>query len=64
MMKDHSHLMEVDSILIRSCLYLMSFDKLMEYTKEMNPELLDILLVVTHKVPQEITVSNFEVSSS
>ncbi|RVE69573.1 hypothetical protein OJAV_G00079040 [Oryzias javanicus] len=63
MMKDHSHLMEVDSILIRSCLYLMSFDKLMEYTKEMNPELLDILLVVTHKVPPEISASSFEAAT-
>uniref|UniRef100_A0A3P9LF72 Uncharacterized protein n=1 Tax=Oryzias latipes TaxID=8090 RepID=A0A3P9LF72_ORYLA len=64
MMKDHSHLMEVDSLLIRSCLFLMSFDKLMEFMKDLNAELLDVLLVVTQKVPQEITVSSFEVSSA
>ncbi|XP_020560953.1 E3 ubiquitin-protein ligase RNF213 isoform X3 [Oryzias latipes] len=63
MMKDHSHLMEVDSLLIRSCLYLMSFDKLMEFMKDLNPELLEVLLVVTQKVPEEITVSSFETAT-
>ncbi len=59
--KNQSHLMEVDALLVRSCLYLMPFDGLMECVINSNTELLDILHVFTNKVPQDITHSNFQV---
>ncbi|XP_061567178.1 E3 ubiquitin-protein ligase rnf213-alpha [Cololabis saira] len=58
--KNYSHLTEVDTLLVRSCLYLMPIDELMECTRMMNPELLDLLLVFTNKVSQETTASNFQ----
>lgn len=60
-MKSHSHLMAVDSLLVRSCLYLMPFDNLMECIGSMDTELLDILHAFTNKAPQDISYSNFEV---
>lgn len=61
LMKNHSHLMEVDALLVRSCLYLMPFDEMMECVNNINTELLDILHVLTNKFPQDISYSNFEV---
>lgn len=60
-MKSHSHLMEVDAFLVRSCLYLMPFDNLMECVTNINTELLDMLHVFTIKAPQDISYSNFQV---
>lgn len=61
-MKSHSHLMEVDALLVRSCLYLLPLDELMECVTNINIELLDMLHVFTNKVPQDISYSNFQVS--
>lgn len=61
LMKSHSHLMVVDALLVRSCLYLMPFDDLTECIVSINTELLDILHVFTNKAPQDISYSNFEV---
>uniref|UniRef100_A0A3Q1GY65 Uncharacterized protein n=1 Tax=Acanthochromis polyacanthus TaxID=80966 RepID=A0A3Q1GY65_9TELE len=61
-MKNRSHLMEVDAYLVRSYLYLMSTDELMECSTTINPELLDMLQVFTNKTPSDITASSFEVS--
>ncbi|KAM4716889.1 E3 ubiquitin-protein ligase rnf213-alpha-like [Anableps anableps] len=59
-MKDNSHLMKVDPLLVRSCLYLMPLDGQLECSISINPELLDMLHVFTNKVPQDITASNFQ----
>lgn len=59
-MKNHSHLMEVDTLLIRSCLYLMSLDELIECSTELKAELLDVLHVFFNKAPQEITFSTMQ----
>ncbi|XP_078124896.1 E3 ubiquitin-protein ligase rnf213-alpha-like isoform X2 [Sander vitreus] len=60
LMKSHSHLMEVDALLVRSCTYLMPFDDLMECIININIELLDMLYVFTNKAPQDITSSNVQ----
>ncbi|XP_022072402.1 E3 ubiquitin-protein ligase rnf213-alpha [Acanthochromis polyacanthus] len=62
-MKNRSHLMEVDAYLVRSYLYLMSTDELMECSTTINPELLDMLQVFTNKTPSDITASSFEAVS-
>ncbi|XP_013865501.1 E3 ubiquitin-protein ligase RNF213 [Austrofundulus limnaeus] len=56
--KTNSHLMKVDALSVRSCLYLMPLDELMECSISINPELLDVLFVFYNKVPQDITSSN------
>ncbi|KAF7667968.1 hypothetical protein LDENG_00038400 [Lucifuga dentata] len=60
LMKSHGHLLEVDPLVARSCLFLMSIDELMECSINNNTELLDILHVLTIKAPQEISYSNFQ----
>ncbi|XP_063327964.1 E3 ubiquitin-protein ligase rnf213-alpha [Pelmatolapia mariae] len=62
-MKNHSHLMEVDALLVRSCLYLMSLDELIECSTELKAELLDVLHVFFNKAPQEITFSTMQAVS-
>uniref|UniRef100_A0A3B5M1E9 RING-type E3 ubiquitin transferase n=1 Tax=Xiphophorus couchianus TaxID=32473 RepID=A0A3B5M1E9_9TELE len=42
-MKNHSHLMKVDPLLVRSCLYLMPLEEQLLCSTNINPELLDIL---------------------
>lgn len=54
--------MEVDALLVRSCLYLMSLDELIECSTELKAELLDVLHVFVNKAPQEITFSTMQVS--
>nr|XP_019957387.1 PREDICTED: E3 ubiquitin-protein ligase RNF213 [Paralichthys olivaceus] len=58
--KSHSHLMEVDALLARSCLFLMPVDELMEWVVNIDIELLDILLVFFNKAPQEVSCSTSE----
>lgn len=62
-MKNRSHLMEVDALLLRSCLYLMSLDELTECSTELKAELLDMLHVFLNKVPQDITGGNMQAVS-
>ncbi|XP_069558951.1 E3 ubiquitin-protein ligase rnf213-alpha [Brachyistius frenatus] len=57
-MKNRSHLMEVDALSARSCLYLMSLSDLMECSININNELLDMLQVFTIKTPQDISASH------
>ncbi|XP_070779019.1 E3 ubiquitin-protein ligase rnf213-alpha [Enoplosus armatus] len=57
LMKSHSHLMEVDALLVRSCLFLMPCDNLVECVTSINTELLDILYVFNNKAPLDITHS-------
>ena len=54
--------MEVDALLVRSCLYLMTFDDLMECVININTELLDMLNVFLDKAPSDITASTVTVS--
>lgn len=63
LLKNHSHLMEVDTLLVRSCLYLMSLDELIESSTELKAELLDVLHVFFNKAPQEITFSTMQAVS-
>ncbi|XP_077939881.1 E3 ubiquitin-protein ligase rnf213-alpha isoform X1 [Gasterosteus aculeatus] len=62
--KSHSYLMEVDPLLVRSCLFLMPFEGLMDCVSNINPELLDTLHAFTNKAPQEISYSDFEAVSA
>ncbi|KAM9745174.1 E3 ubiquitin-protein ligase rnf213-alpha-like isoform 2-T2 [Menidia menidia] len=62
-MKNHSHLLETDPLLVRSCLYLMPIDDLLECSNYINPGLLDLLCVLTSKVPQEMNASSFQAVS-
>ncbi|XP_078017826.1 E3 ubiquitin-protein ligase rnf213-alpha isoform X1 [Epinephelus lanceolatus] len=64
LMKSHSHLMNVDALLVRSCSYLMPLDELMECIININTELLDILQVFTYKTPADITSSNVQTVSA
>lgn len=59
--KSHSHLVEIDPILLRSCLYLIPFDELLECNDKLNVELLDMLHVFLHKAPSEISFSTVQV---
>ena len=62
--KNNGHLIEVDALLVRSCLYLMTFDDLMECVININTELLDMLNVFLNKAPSDITASTVTVSRS
>lgn len=61
--KNNSHLMEVDALLVRSCLYLMPFDDLMDCLNNINTELLDVLHVFTNKAPLDISYSTCQAAS-
>lgn len=54
--------MEVDTPFVRSVLYLMSLDEILECSNFVNTELLDILQVFILKAHQDISFTNFEVS--
>ncbi|XP_041812142.1 E3 ubiquitin-protein ligase rnf213-alpha [Chelmon rostratus] len=58
--KNHSYLMEVDALIVRSCLCLMPFDELMECVVNINVniELLDMLHIFINKAPQDVTASS------
>ncbi|CAJ1075084.1 E3 ubiquitin-protein ligase rnf213-alpha [Xyrichtys novacula] len=60
LMKSHSHLMEVDALLVRSVLYLMRFEDLKECLTHIHAELLDVLHISTNKAPTDITFTNFQ----
>ncbi|KAM7386926.1 hypothetical protein PAMA_009514 [Pampus argenteus] len=64
LIKSHSYLMEVDTLAVRSCLYLMSIDELMECSSNINAELLDMLQVFLNKAPQDITYTASEAVSN
>ncbi|XP_070836494.1 E3 ubiquitin-protein ligase rnf213-alpha [Chaetodon trifascialis] len=59
MIKSHSHLIEVDALIVKSCLYLMPFDELMECVTNINVniELLDMLHVFINMAPPDVTAS-------
>lgn len=63
-LKSNSYLMEVDALLVRSCLFLMPFNELAECDIIATAELLDILYEFTNKVPQNISGSTVTVSEN
>lgn len=60
-MNAHSHLLEIDTLLARSTLYLMSIDELVECSINIKTELLDMLHIFINKAPQDVTPSSFQV---
>lgn len=60
-LRNHSHLIDVDPLLVRSCLYLIPFDELVEFAGHVNVELLDMLVVVVNNTPADITYSSVQV---
>lgn len=61
LLKSHNYLMDVDPVLVRSCLYLIPFDDLEDFAGQVNVELLDMLVVVLSKTPADITASSVTV---
>ncbi|XP_016115585.1 E3 ubiquitin-protein ligase rnf213-alpha-like, partial [Sinocyclocheilus grahami] len=57
LMKAHAHLVELDRLLARSWMYLMTLDELVECDSFIHAELLDILQLFTMKCPKEISNS-------
>ncbi|XP_016095221.1 E3 ubiquitin-protein ligase rnf213-alpha-like isoform X1 [Sinocyclocheilus grahami] len=55
LMKTHGHLVEVDKLLARSWMYLMTVEELVECSSIIQAELLDILQLFTMKCPNDIT---------
>lgn len=63
-MAKYSYLIDVDPIVVRSFLYLIPFDDLVNYTSHINVELLDMLVVVLSNTPADITYSSVTVSEA
>lgn len=61
-MKTHGHLVEVDRLLARSWMYLMTLNELVECNSLIHAELLDILQLFTMKCPEKISNSTSTVS--
>ncbi|XDV14216.1 hypothetical protein PO909_002393 [Leuciscus waleckii] len=57
LMKTHGHLVEVDRLLARSWMYLMTVDELVECSSIIHVELLEILHLFTMKCPNDISYS-------
>lgn len=62
-LKSHSYLIKMDPILVRSCLYLIPFDDLVECAGQVNVELLD-MLVVFYNTLTEISSHSVTVKGS
>lgn len=62
LMKTNLHLVEVDRLLARSWMFLMSVDELVECSTNFHIELLDMLQLFTLKAPADISYSNSTVS--
>lgn len=64
LIKNKSHLIEVDPLLMRSCLYLIPFDELKECGVDLNVQLLDTLQVFLNRAPSDINYSTAEVCAN
>lgn len=62
LMKTHAYLVEVDKLLARSWMYLMTVDELVECSSIIQAELLDILQLFTIKCPTDINYLTSTVS--
>lgn len=61
LLKSRSYLIDVDPVLVRSSLYLIPFDDLVDFAGQVNVELLDMLVVVFNNTPAAITSSSVTV---
>lgn len=61
LLKSHSYLIDVDPVLVRSSLYLIPFDDLVDFAQQVNVELLDMLVIVLNNTPAAITSSSVTV---
>ena len=61
-MKNNGHLVEMDRLVSRSWMCLLTIEDLVECSVLINVELLDLLQVFTLKAPQDVTYSNKQVS--
>ncbi|XP_056587886.1 E3 ubiquitin-protein ligase rnf213-alpha-like [Triplophysa dalaica] len=59
LMKTHGYLVEVDRLLARSWMYLVTVDELVECSSIIHVELQDILQVFTMKCPDNINYSSY-----
>lgn len=64
LMMNHGHLVEVDKLLARSWMYLMTVDELVECSSIIQAELLDILQIFTMKCPIDINYLTSTVSTN
>lgn len=62
LMKTYGHLVEVDRLLARSWMYLMTVDEWAECSSIIHVELLDILQLFSMKCPNDINYSTSTVS--
>ncbi|KAM9474594.1 E3 ubiquitin-protein ligase rnf213-alpha-like [Salvelinus alpinus] len=58
LMKNNGHLVEMDRLVSRSWMCLLTIEDLMECSVIINVELLDLLHVFTLRAPQDVTYSN------
>lgn len=63
-LSNHSYLINMDPILVRSCLYLIPLDDLVQCAGKVNVELLDMLVVVFNNTPLDITSHSVTVKGS
>ncbi|XP_061079146.1 E3 ubiquitin-protein ligase rnf213-alpha [Conger conger] len=61
-MKDHRHLFEVDALLFRSCMWVMTVEDLVECSCIAQAGLLDLLQAFYLKAPADVSYSNMHVS--
>lgn len=59
--RSHSYLIDVDPVLVRSCLYLILLDDVVDFAGQVNVELLDMLVIVLNNAPADITYSSVTV---
>lgn len=64
LLRSHSYLIDVDPVLVRSCLYMMTFEDLTDFAEKVNVELLDMLVIVLNKTPADITMGSVMVSKA
>lgn len=60
-LRSHSYLIDVDPVLVRSFLYLIPFDDLVDFAGQVNVELLDMLVGILNHTPADITYSSVTV---
>lgn len=63
-LKSRSYLIKMDPILVRSCLYLIPPDDLVEFAGQVNVELLDMLVFVFNNTPLDISSHSVTVKGS
>ncbi|KAK7926035.1 hypothetical protein WMY93_008345 [Mugilogobius chulae] len=60
LMKKHLYLKDIDVLVVRSWLYIISLGELLDCSLHLKPELLDILHIFNAKFPKNISYLNFE----